>query len=130
MVFEKAFWEMIFGGVDVLPMYGFLKTYIMMVTNMKDYVTLNFDDTDADFRYGYRDTMIAQFKKDLYNKNFSLQDQDKRDNSLQKRIRFWLNYVVVNEGAPVPDNVMIMNITMMDWLISFGGQRTIPNLEN
>ena len=105
MVLEKAFWEMIFGSVDVLPMYGFLKTYIMMVRNMKGYVTLDADDADADFIYGYRDTMIAQFKQDLFNKNFSLQDRDKRDNSLQKRIKFWLNYVVVNEGAPIPDNV-------------------------
>ena len=49
--------------------------------------------------------MIAQFKQDLYNKNFSLQDLDKRDNSLQNRINIWPNYVFVNEGAPIPDNV-------------------------
>ena len=65
MQLEKAFWEMIFGSVDVLPVYGFLKTNIMMVTNMKDYVTLDPDDADADFRYDYRDIMIAQFKQDL-----------------------------------------------------------------
>ena len=76
----------------------------MMVTNMKDFVTLDLVDADVDFRYGYRDTKMAQFKQDLYNKFFSLQDQDKRDNSLHKRIKFWLNYVVVNEGAPIPDN--------------------------
>ena len=48
--------------------------------------------------------MIAQFKQCLYNKNFSLQDQDKRVDSLQKRTNFWLNYVAVHEGAPIPDN--------------------------
>ena len=56
-----------------------------MVTNMKDYVTLELDDADAYFRYDFRDIMIAQFKQDLYTKKFSLQDQNKRDNSLQKK---------------------------------------------
>ena len=65
---EKAFWEMIFGSVDVLPVYGFLKTYFLMVTIMKDYLTIDDNDDDADFRHKYRDTMIAQFKQDLYNK--------------------------------------------------------------
>ena len=56
---------MIYGSVDVLPVYGFLKTYVLLVTNMKDYVTIDLDDDDNDFRYGYRDTMIAHFKQDL-----------------------------------------------------------------
>ena len=102
---RKLFWEIILGSVDVLPVYGFLKTYIMMVKIMKDYVTLDPDDADADFKYGCRDTMITQFKQDLYNRNFRLQNQNKRDNILQKRIKFWLNYVVVNQGRPIPDNV-------------------------
>ena len=62
----------------------------MMVTNMKDHVTLDpGDDYDAEFRYGYRDTMIAQFEQDLYNKIFSLQDQGRVDqiDSLQNRIK-------------------------------------------
>ena len=33
---EKAFWEMISGNVDVLHVYSFLKTNILMVTNIKD----------------------------------------------------------------------------------------------
>ena len=33
-ILEKTFWEMIFGSVDVLPVFGFLKTYIMLVTNI------------------------------------------------------------------------------------------------
>ena len=99
-ILEKAFWEIIFGSVDDAPVYGFLKTYIMMVTNLKDYLTLDDNDDDADFRYNYRDTMIAQFKQDLNNKNFSLQDQGKCD-TLQKRIKFSLN--VFDMRGPIPD---------------------------
>ena len=103
-ILEKAFWEMISGSVDVLSVYGFLKTYIMIVTIMKDYGTLDPDDDDAGFRYGYRVTIIAQFKQDLYNKNFSLQDQGKCDqiDTLQNRINFWLK--IIDMGGPVPDN--------------------------
>ena len=43
---EKAFWEMISGTNDVLRVYGFLKTFLMMVTNLNDYVT---DDDEDDF---------------------------------------------------------------------------------
>ena len=49
--------------------------------------------------------MIAQFKQDIFNKIFSHQDQDKRESSLQKRIKLWFTHVVVKEGAPIPDNV-------------------------
>ena len=41
-----------------------------MVINKKDYVTVDLDHYDADFRYIYRDTIIAQFKQRLFNKNF------------------------------------------------------------
>ena len=102
-ILEKTFWEMIYGSEDVLPVYGFLKTYIMMVTNMKDYVTLDPIDFDADFRYDYRDTMIAQFEQDLYNKNFSLQGKGDQIDTLQNRIAFWLN--INNMGSPIPDNL-------------------------
>ena len=51
----------------------FLKVYIMMVLNMKEDVILDDDDDYADFRYKFRNTMIAQFKQDLSNKNFILQ---------------------------------------------------------
>ena len=78
----------------------------MMVTNMKDSVSLeNEDDNhDADFRYNFRDNMIAQIKQDLYNKSFGHQDQDKHDDCLQKERSFGFNYVV-NEGRPIPENV-------------------------
>ena len=48
--------------------------------------------------------MIAQCKQDLYNKSFSHQDQNKRDDGLQKRKNKWPNYVV-NKGGPIPENV-------------------------
>ena len=95
---------MSFRSVDVLPVYDFLKTFIKMVKNKKDCVTLNPDDEDdADFRYNSRDTMIAQIKQNLYNKSFSLQDQSKGDQieTLQNRIKFWLNIIVM--GGPIPD---------------------------
>ena len=67
MVLQKAFWEVISGSEDVLLVYGFWKTYIMMVKNMINNLILNLDDDDDDddvddFRYGYRDTLIAQPK--------------------------------------------------------------------
>ena len=53
----------------------------------------------------FRDTMIAQFKQDLFNKNFSLQDASKRDqiDTLQNRIKFWLN--LIDMGGPILDNL-------------------------
>ena len=71
-IIEKAFWEIIFGCENSLAVYGFLKTYFKLVTNLKDYV--KDDDDDDDFRYHYRDNMIAQFKQDFWNKSFSHQD--------------------------------------------------------
>ena len=96
----------VFGSEDVLPSYEFLKTFIMMVTKMKDYVRLDLDDDDvddADFRYDYRDTMIAQFKQDSYKQNFSLQDHGKCDqiDTPQNRIKF--RPIIFEMGVPKPD---------------------------
>ena len=76
---------------------------------MKDYVTLDPDDVDTDFRYGYRDTMIAQFKQDFLNKNFSIQDQGRGDqiDTLQNRIKIWFN--IIDMGAPIPDNLYVFD---------------------
>ena len=93
---------MIFGTDDVLPVYGFLITKFMMVTSLNDYVTdVN---NKVDFRYHYRDNMIAQFKRSLYDKNFSHQDQHKRHDGLQRRIKLWLNFVDF-EGRLIPEIV-------------------------
>ena len=93
-----------FESEDFLPVYGFLQTYFRMVTNIEDYFTFDDDDIDADFRYGYRDVMIAQFKQDYYNKSFNHEDQDKREDGLRKRIKVCLKYVV-NMGYPISENV-------------------------
>ena len=50
--------------------------------------------------------MITQFNQDLFKKNFSHHDQDKRDDSLQKSISFWPIYVVFKMGRPIPGNVI------------------------
>ena len=83
-ILEKAFWKMFFGSEDFLPVYGFLKTSFMMVTNMRDYVTLDDHDNDADFTCNYRNIMTAQNKQGLNNKIFNHQDQQKRDYGLLK----------------------------------------------
>ena len=53
-ILERTSWEMIFGSEEVLPVFGFSK----MVTKMRIYLTLDDDDSDADFTYSYRDVMI------------------------------------------------------------------------
>ena len=56
-----------------------------MCTNITDHVPIRYWDYYKDgneqeqWGYGYKDDMIAQFKQDLYNKNFTLQDQGKDD---------------------------------------------------
>ena len=102
----------------------------MIVTNMKDYVTLDPDDDDADFRYNYADTMTAHFKQDLYNKNISLQDQSKGDHTdtLQNRSIFWFN--IIHIGVQYLIIFMIMIITTKDWIVLFAVQRYILRSEN
>ena len=120
-ILEKNFWEMCFGSVDVLPVYGFLQKYNMMVTNKRNFLTRDDIDDYADFRYDYRDTMIAQLKQDLYNKNFRLQDQSNCDqiDTLQNRTKFWLN--VIDVGVQYLIILMIMIITT-EWIILFAVQ--------
>ena len=67
-----------------------------------------FDDPDESEQWdcGYRDDMIAQFKQDLYNKSFTLQDRGKDDpiDTLENRIKIWL--ITINKAqGPVPDNL-------------------------
>ena len=81
-----------------------------MCTNITNHVPIRlwFDDPDEEeqWGYGYRDDMIAQFKQDLYNKHFTLQDQGKDDpiDTLENRIKFWIN-IVENHNGYIPDNV-------------------------
>ena len=92
-----------------------------------DYVKDDNDDGD-DFGYQYRDNMIAQFKQDLYKRSYSYQDQDKRVDSLQNRIKFWLNYIVVNERAPIPDNFYDSDHNDPELVFYFQGLRYDPEL--
>ena len=108
---EKAFWEVIFTSNDNdLALFDFLKLYFRMCPNITDHVPIRlwFDDPveEEQWGYGYRDDMIAQFKQDLYNKNFTLQDQGKDDetDTLENRIKFWIN-IISNEQGSVPDNL-------------------------
>ena len=50
--------------------------------------------------------MIAQFEQDLYNKNYTLQDQGKDNpiDTLENRIKFWIN-IITNDQGPIPDNL-------------------------
>ena len=64
-ILENAFSEKIFRFVDDLLVLAFFKTYIVMVSSMTVYLTLDDDDDDADFRYNYKNTMIAEFKEDI-----------------------------------------------------------------
>ena len=114
IMLEKAFWEMIFGNEDVLPVYGFLKTYNTMVTNMKDYVTLDPDDVDADFRYSYRDTMIAQFSKIYITKISVFKIKVKVIKSKLSRTKLYLGIIILIWGVQYLINFMIVILTTMD----------------
>ena len=111
MKVEKAFWEMIFvSSMEFVEEYDFLKTFFRMCTNISNHVpkSLWFDDLDEEeqWSFGYRDDMITQFKQDLFNKNFTLQNQAKDDqiDTLEKRTKFWIN-IISNAEGPVPDKL-------------------------
>ena len=81
---EKAFWEVILSSNDNdLALFEFLKLYFRMCTNITNHVPIRYWDyyddgnEEEQWGYGYKDDMIAQFKQDLNNKHFTLQDQGK-----------------------------------------------------
>ena len=81
-----------------------------MCTDINNYVPVRpwFDDPDEEEQWGcgYRGDMIAQFKQDLNNKNFKLEDQGKDDenDTLDNRIKFWINFITNAQGT-VADNL-------------------------
>ena len=91
-----------------------------MVTNFNDYFKDN--DDDEHFEYQYRDDMIAQFKQDFFNKSFSHQDQDKRETKLQKILNFGLIMSSLMRERQYQKMFMIMIITMMEWVFTFGSK--------
>ena len=112
MKLEKAFWETIYNSNDNLALFDFLKIYFRMCTNITDHVPIRYWDyyndgnEEEQWGYGYRDDMIAQFEQDLYNKNFTLQEQGKDDpiDTLKNGIKFWNNNIS-NDQGPIPDNL-------------------------
>ena len=97
------------NGKD-LALFEFLLLYFGMCTNINNHVPTRpwFGDPDEEehWGYGYRDDMIAQFEQNLYNKNFTLQDQGKDDpiDTLENRINFWIN-ITSNDEGPIPENL-------------------------
>ena len=97
---------------NVLALFQFLKLYFRICTNITNYVLIRYWDyyddgnEEEQWGYGYKDDMIAQFKQDIYNKNYTLQDQVKDDpiDILENRIKFRLN-IIYNDQGPVPDNL-------------------------
>ena len=95
-----------------LVLFDFLKLSFKMCTNITDHVPIRYWDyyndgnEEEQWGYGYKDDMIAQFKQDLYNKNFTLQDQGKDDpiDTLENTIKFWADIISNDEGS-VPDNL-------------------------
>ena len=112
---EKAFWQVFLTSSDNdndLVLFDFLKLFFRMCTNITDHVPIRYWDyyndgnEEEQWGYGYKDDMIAQFKQDIYNKNYTLQDQGKDDpiDTLENRIKFWTNNIS-NDQGPLPDNL-------------------------
>ena len=85
---ENASCEMIFGGVHVLAVYEFLKTYFEVVLISNDYVKNDDDDEDDDEDdvMGIIIVIICQLNlnKIYINQSFSHQDQNKLDDGVQR----------------------------------------------
>ena len=134
MRLERAFWEMIYMSNDNdLALFDFLKLYFRMCTNKSNHVPIRpwFDDPDEEeqWGYGYRDDVIAQFEQDLYNKNYTLQDQGKDDpiDTLENRIKFWMN-IISNDHGPVPDNLYDYDYNNEGLDYSVSGWEIFPNI--
>ena len=104
-----------------------------MCTTINNYVPIRFWDDDSDeeeqWGYGYRADMIAQFKQDLYNKNYALQDQGKDDeiDTLENRIKFWINNISNDQGS-VPDNLYDYDYNNEGFDCSVRGAKIFPEI--
>ena len=131
---EKAFWEVILASNDNdLGLFDFLNLYFRMCTNINKYVPVRlwFDDPDEEeqWGYGYRDDLIAQFKQDIYNKNYTLQDQGKENpiDTLENRIKFWIN-IITNDQGSVPDNLYDYDYNNEGLDYSVRGAEIVPEI--
>ena len=72
--------------------------------------------------------MIAQFEQDLYNKNYTLQDQGKDDpiDTLENRIKFWIN-IISNDQGQVLDNLYDYDYNNEGLDYSVSGWEIFPN---
>ena len=103
----------------------------MMVANMKDYVTLDPDLYDADFRYGYRDTMELNLNK-VYRTKFSVFNIKVKVIKLilsRTEIDFGLIILMIR-GVQYLRILIFMFIAMMDWIILLDVQKFFLRLEN
>ena len=92
---------MFFATRDIKVVEEFWLTYFMMTTIMKDYIVEN---TEAELRKNFRNTIEGQFEHDLYNKFFSNQlESDDEIDTLQHRIKSWI--LVVDMGGTIPNDV-------------------------
>ena len=133
MKLEKTFWEMIVVTDECVEVYDFLKTSFRMCANIDNHAPVRawFDDPDEEGQWGcgYRDDMIAKFKQDLYNKNFTFQDQGKDDpiDTLENRIIIWLNFINEAQG-PVTDFLYDFNYNDDGLDNSPGGAEKVPEI--
>ena len=98
MTLEKAFWKMIYANRGSEEMREFLITYLMMVTNLKNYVL----DCE-EFRKEFKENLTDQFMDDLINKSFSSKNKENEDDTFQIRINAW--YKIVWNHGPIPNNI-------------------------
>ena len=100
---------MIFVTDECVEVYDFLKIFFRMCIDINNHVPVRpwFDDPDVEEQWGcgYRDDMIAQFEQDVYNKNFTLQDQGEEDeiDTLENRTKIWSN-IISSARGPVSVN--------------------------
>ena len=73
--------------------------------------------------------MITQFKQDLYNKNFTLQNQGNDDpiDTLENRIKFWIS-IISNAEGPVPDNLCDYDYNDEGLDLSVRGAEIFPDI--
>ena len=104
-----------------------------MCTNITNHVPIRswFDDPDGEeqWGYGYRDDMTAQFKQDIYNKIYTLQDQgeDNPIDTLENRIKFWIN-IISNDQGSLPDNLYDYDYNNEGLDYSVRGAEIVPEI--
>ena len=119
-ILEKAFWEIIFGSVDALAVYGLLKTYFKMVTSSNGFVKDD-DDDEHEFGYLHRDNMIPRFKQHLYLKKvLVIKIKINVMRVSKKELSFGLITLLLMREAQNQIMFMIMIGRILKWIFSQG----------